>query len=418
MKRYTFLSLCFMLVFPLIASITSVFAEETIVHAVIFYSPSCSHCHKVIQEDLPPLIEKYGDQLIIIGINTQSIEGQEMYQAMTAYFQLPPERMGVPALVVGETVLVGSLEIPQQFPEIIEKGLAEGGIAWPTIPGLVEAFTASIVQATSLAESATHPSETVPMLTPTKERTTTLQVVLNTPEVTITVNQTPTFLPTTSLTAVVNRGELPPAEPFLLDESLGKQGITKIFMRDPIGNSTSVIVLVGMLASVVIVGTNFKKPKFPSQPWPHWVIPILVGVGFIVAGYLSYVEVTQTDAVCGPVGDCNTVQQSSYARIFGLIPVGILGIVGYVAIIFAWGIQNYGPSNWRKCTGWSIWSMALLGTLFSIYLTFLEPFIIGATCAWCLTSAMIMTLLLWATSSRLKIYDDDTNYNYQLVHRE
>ena len=34
------------------------------------------------------------------------------------------------------------------------------------------------------------------------------------------------------------------------------------------------------------------------------------------------------------------------------------------------------------------------GVLFSIYLTFLEPFVIGATCAWCLSSAVIMTLLL------------------------
>ena len=38
--------------------------------------------------------------------------------------------------------------------------------------------------------------------------------------------------------------------------------------------------------------------------------------------------------------------------------------------------------------------MTFGGTLFSIYLTFLEPFVIGAVCAWCLTSAVVMTLLL------------------------
>jgi len=42
--------------------------------------------------------------------------------------------------------------------------------------------------------------------------------------------------------------------------------------------------------------------------------------------------------------------------------------------------------------------LAAGGTLFSIYLTFLEPFVIGATCAWCLTSAIIMTALLWLTA--------------------
>ncbi len=34
--------------------------------------------------------------------------------------------------------------------------------------------------------------------------------------------------------------------------------------------------------------------------------------------------------------------------------------------------------------------MALFGLAFSTYLTFLEPFVIGATCAWCLTSAVCM----------------------------
>jgi uncharacterized membrane protein len=33
--------------------------------------------------------------------------------------------------------------------------------------------------------------------------------------------------------------------------------------------------------------------------------------------------------------------------------------------------------------------------LFSIYLTFLEPFVIGASCAWCLTSAIILSALYW-----------------------
>ena len=42
--------------------------------------------------------------------------------------------------------------------------------------------------------------------------------------------------------------------------------------------------------------------------------------------------------------------------------------------------------------------MTIGGTLFSIYLTFLEPFIIGATCAWCLTSSIIMTVLLWLSA--------------------
>ena len=42
-------------------------AQSAIVRAVLFYSPSCPHCQQVIQQDLPPLLEKYGAQLSILG---------------------------------------------------------------------------------------------------------------------------------------------------------------------------------------------------------------------------------------------------------------------------------------------------------------------------------------------------------------
>jgi uncharacterized membrane protein len=37
---------------------------------------------------------------------------------------------------------------------------------------------------------------------------------------------------------------------------------------------------------------------------------------------------------------------------------------------------------------------AVVGTVFSAYLTFLEPFVIGAVCAWCLSSAVLITALM------------------------
>ncbi len=110
--------------------------------------------------------------------------------------------------------------------------------------------------------------------------------------------------------------------------------------------------------------------------------------------YLACVEIGETQAVCGAVGDCNTVQQSEYASLFGLLPVGVLGVFEYSMILAAWLVS-------RRTTGWVgdaaqavLLALALAGTGFSIYLTFLEPFVIGATCAWCLMSAMLMLLIL------------------------
>jgi len=57
-----------------------------------------------------------------------------------------------------------------------------------------------------------------------------------------------------------------------------------------------------------------------------------------------------------------------------------------------------GLKRLQRATILLVWGMVWIGTLFSIYLTFLEPFVIGASCIWCLTSAVIMTLLLWATT--------------------
>jgi uncharacterized membrane protein len=167
------------------------------------------------------------------------------------------------------------------------------------------------------------------------------------------------------------------------------------FIRDPAGNTLSVFVLLGMLGALVWVFLYFIREDSLSQDaGAHWLIPILCLVGFFVAGYLAYVETAQVSAVCGPVGDCNTVQQSEYARLFGILPIGILGLIGYVMILLAWLGARLGRNGIENLGALALFGMTFAGTLFSIYLTFLEPFVIGATCAWCLTSAVLMTVLM------------------------
>lgn len=167
------------------------------------------------------------------------------------------------------------------------------------------------------------------------------------------------------------------------------------FNQDRAGNSLSVVVLMGMLVTLILRGW---PPRTRGGAWPGWVVPALVVAGVVVAGYLSFIEVTHSEAVCGPVGDCNTVNQSGYATLFGFLPVGILGLLGYAVILALWALGRFGSGASKGWADLGLWVAALAGTLFSVYLTFLEPFVIGATCAWCLSSAVIMTLLLWAAS--------------------
>jgi uncharacterized membrane protein len=175
------------------------------------------------------------------------------------------------------------------------------------------------------------------------------------------------------------------------------------FSHDPIGNTSSVIVLVGMLGSVIWVVNFFKHGnRIPRQDKGNWLIPVLCAIGIGVAGYLAYVENTGTTAVCGPVGDCNTVQQSEYARLFGVLPIGVLGLVGFAVVLTAWLTSRWARGTLADFAILILFGITVFGTLFSIYLTFLEPFVIGATCAWCLTSAVLITGLMLLSTGPAK----------------
>ncbi|MDH4136778.1 MAG: vitamin K epoxide reductase, partial [Anaerolineae bacterium] len=103
-------------------------AEEPVVRAVLFWSKTCSHCHVVINETLPPLEARYGEQWQIELIETSEPTGYEMYRAAVEAYGVPPDRQGMPALFIGHHHLVGSVEIPKILPGLIEQYLAAGGV--------------------------------------------------------------------------------------------------------------------------------------------------------------------------------------------------------------------------------------------------------------------------------------------------
>ena len=111
-------------------------AADPVVHAVLFFSPTCPHCHIVMEQVLPPLQEQYGTHLRILTIDASQPDGQALYQTALTTFAVPEDRVGVPALFVGKELMVGSDEIPTRLPALIVSTLAAGGNDWPTIAGL------------------------------------------------------------------------------------------------------------------------------------------------------------------------------------------------------------------------------------------------------------------------------------------
>jgi uncharacterized membrane protein len=370
-------------------------AQNNIVRILLFYSPTCPHCHQVINEDLPPMLSAYGgtpnvytippppeeepygpsvlgmygEMIEILYINTITDLGQTLFREAIVRYEIPGERQAVPTMIISETVLVGSGEIPDQFMELVNLAIEYGGIDWPDLPSLPDAIDKLI-----LAPEAEATSETDAVVTETKVPASTQ----------------------TSEEATESAAEISPTSAPILPPTVTELSILDRIRLDPVGNSLSILLLLGMLAVLVSAAVQFLTPaKEIVEQKTTWLIPLLCIIGMGVAGYLSYVETSGELAVCGPVGDCNTVQQSSYANLFGLIPIGVLGLVGYVLILGSWLISNLRSNPLSTLAELSLFGMATVGLFFSIYLTFLEPFVIGATCAWCLSSAVIITIIFW-----------------------
>jgi uncharacterized membrane protein len=120
---------------------------------------------------------------------------------------------------------------------------------------------------------------------------------------------------------------------------------------------------------------------------------VLALVGLAVAAYLTYVHYEGIEPACGLGGDCEKVQTSAWSELAG-IPVALLGLLGYAAILGSLFVRGE-----AGLVAGAVLSLAGFG--FSAYLTYRELFSIDAICPWCVASAVLMTLLAIATTLRL-----------------
>ena len=120
-------------------------------------------------------------------------------------------------------------------------------------------------------------------------------------------------------------------------------------------------------------------------------IALLALVGLFVALYLWLHALGFGGAIkCGASGGCETVQTSPWAVFLGL-PVAFYGVVGYLALLVV-ALASLRPAALPQRL-WNVMlvGLASVGLLFTIYLTYLELFVIHAICRWCIGSAVIIT---------------------------
>ncbi len=113
-------------------------------------------------------------------------------------------------------------------------------------------------------------------------------------------------------------------------------------------------------------------------------------LGLVNAVFLTQEHYLKSTPVFCPTGGCDTVLSSVYSSIAG-VPLALLGTLHYL-VLFAIGILF-----WRKANDMLLHIIALdtaLGAIFSVYLVFIQLFVIHAICFYCMISAGISFILL------------------------
>ena len=126
---------------------------------------------------------------------------------------------------------------------------------------------------------------------------------------------------------------------------------------------------------------------------PLWITRLLCVLGIGVAGYLAWTYVRGAEPYCGDTGSCSAVQNSPYANLAG-IPVPVIGLAGYVALLGLNLLRGRAGDDLGFYLPVLSFGGALVGFIYSAYLTYLEAMVIRAWCYWCVASAVIMTALL------------------------
>lgn len=116
----------------------------------------------------------------------------------------------------------------------------------------------------------------------------------------------------------------------------------------------------------------------------QWASGILAVIGLGIAGYLTYVHYFALEPLC-LTGGCEQVQTSKYSELMG-IPVALLGVIGYLLILGSLFMRG----DLGRLLGLIF---AFIGLGYSLYLTYLELFVIDAICQWCVASAIILVII-------------------------
>jgi uncharacterized membrane protein len=133
--------------------------------------------------------------------------------------------------------------------------------------------------------------------------------------------------------------------------------------------------------------------------WLYRAMIVLTIIGIAVSVYMTIYKYSGNDGMCLGSGDCSTVNASRFSELYG-VPVAVFGVGGYAAILLVL-LYERRVAFLRTNGTLVMFGISLLGFLFTLYLVYLEIWVIKAICPFCVTSQVAMTLIFILAVMRL-----------------
>ena len=133
------------------------------------------------------------------------------------------------------------------------------------------------------------------------------------------------------------------------------------------------------------------------------IVAALALAGIFISLYLTLYKLGVIGELSCSIGSCETVNTSKWSLFLGL-PVAAWGLLFYLDVFAVAVVGTFPRFENERVFSIILVAEAAVGVLFSAWLTYLELGVIHAICIWCVTSAVIVTVILAVSVADLRDY--------------
>jgi uncharacterized membrane protein len=122
------------------------------------------------------------------------------------------------------------------------------------------------------------------------------------------------------------------------------------------------------------------------------IVAALALAGILISTYLTLFKLGVIGELTCSIGSCETVNTSRWSVFLGL-PVAAWGLFFYVDVFVIALVGTMPRFENEPLISLVLVAQAVIGVIFSAWLTYLELGVIHAICIWCVTSAAIVAAI-------------------------